>query len=726
MPLKRAPGMVWQLVGLFALSGVLSLYSIVLARYTHTPACLWLTNGAMIGLLIRKPLRETWPLLIAGFLGYFAARGFVRDLPFLPSLALGLCNLGETLMVTLAIRRHFPVITQETRFTDLARVALISATAACGLSAFAVAAITHVWPDLSFWISFNTVFRAHLLGMIIAATTSIVVVTRGSRLVNSSSTPLSLVLHLLLLTALSAVVFTVSRYPLLFMIYPPLLLLIFRHRFAGLVIGIAIVALITSTATAFDVGPFNLVHDATPALKVVMAQVFIGVTCLIALPVSLALVEQDRLQLRVRDSEIRYRMLADNSGDLVMRIRPNGDRRYVSPSVKELLGWDVEEFMAPRPDLIHPDDRQRIADVVTTLRRLGGTTTATYRLQHRAGHYLWIEAFARLVESPDGDGTTEIIYTGRDVTQRVQIQQALTESQAQLRTITDNVPAVIARIDMSERYTYINRFVEQVSGESPSDMIGKTVKEVRGPTLYDQIKEYLDRAYAGESVWFEYEATYRNRLLHFQTHYVPDKDSKGQVRGVYALTTEITHIKNVERELLRLAHQDALTGLANRRYFNEQSASLLRQACQRRAPVLMAVLDVDNFKSINDTYGHAAGDLVLAEVGRCLQSFMHEGAVVARIGGDEFVILCDHVTAEIAAETFVRTLWEKLHVAVRTGGHCIDVHISMGAVFFKGSATQDTLMKLADEALYLAKEAGRNTYRFVTSGLYMGEKNGNM
>jgi diguanylate cyclase (GGDEF)-like protein/PAS domain S-box-containing protein len=725
MLVKRTPGLVWQLLGLFALSGVLSLYSIALTHQTHSPASLWLTNGAMIGWLIRKPLRETWPLLIAGFLGYFAARAVLGD-PVLPSIALGLCNLAETLMVTLAIRRHFPAITQETHFPNLARVALFSTTAACGLVAFTEALIKHVWPDLAFWVSFNTVFRAHLLGMIIAATTSIVFVTRESRLISPSGSRWSLALDLLPLVATCILGYSVSRFPLLFMIYPPLLWLIFRHRFAGMVIGIAIVALFTSTTTALDVGPFNLVHDATPAFKVVMAQVFIGVSCLVALPVALALVEQDRLQLRVRESEIRYRMLADNSGDLVMRIRPNGDRRYVSPSVKELLGWSVEEFMSPRPDLIHPDDRQRIADVVTTLRRVGGATTATYRLLHRAGHYVWIEAFARLVESPDDDGTTEIIYTGRDVTQRVQIQQALTESQAQLRTITDNVPAVIARIDLSERYTYINRFVEQISGELPADMIGKTVKEVRGPVLYEQMKEYLDRAYAGESVWFEYEATYRNKLLHFQTHYVPDKDSKGHVRGIYALTTEITHIKNVERELLRLAHQDALTGLANRRYFNEQSASLLRQASQRRTPALMALIDVDNFKSINDTYGHAAGDLVLAEVGRCLQGISLEGAVVARIGGDEFVVLCDHIVGENTAELFVRSLWEKLHMAVRTGGHCIDVHISMGAVFCKGSATQDALMKLADEALYLAKEAGRNTYRFVTSGLFMGEKNGNV
>jgi diguanylate cyclase (GGDEF)-like protein/PAS domain S-box-containing protein len=725
MLVKRAPGMIWQLGGLFILSGVLSLYAIGLARYTHSPVSLWLTNGAMIGVLIRKPLRENWPLLMAGFLGYFAARELMGD-TFASSLTLGLCNLMETLMVTLAIRRHFPVITQETRFPDLARVALIAATVACALAAFTIAIIKHVWPDLAFWVGFNTLFRAHLLGMIIGATTSIVVVTRHERPIATSSTPGSLTLHLLLLTAITLAAFTVSRYPLLFVIYPPLLWLIFRHRFAGMVMGIAIVAFITATAVALDVGPFNLVHDATPALKVVMAQIFIGVTCLIALPVALALVEQDRLQLRVRDSEIRYRMLADNSGDLVMRIRPNGERRYVSPSVKELLGWDVEDFMSPRPDLIHPDDRQRIADVVTTLRRTGGNTTATYRLLHRAGHYVWIEAFARLVESPDGDGTTEIVYTGRDVTQRVQIQQALTESQAQLRTITDNVPAVIARIDLTERYTYVNRFVEQVAGESPGDLVGKTVKEIRGPVLYEQLKEYLDRAYAGESVWFEYEASYRNRLLHFQTHYVPDRDARGYVRGVYALTTEITHIKNVERELLRLAHQDALTGLANRRYFNEQSASLLRQTAQRRIPVLMAVIDVDNFKSINDTYGHAAGDLVLAEVGRCLQGIVLEGAVVARIGGDEFVILCDHLLAESSAEHFVRSLWEKLHMAVRTGGHSIDVHISMGAVFYKGSSTQDALMKLADEALYLAKEAGRNTYRFVASGQFIGERHGSM
>ena len=725
MLFRQFPRMGWQLLGLFALIGSLSLYSIALARTTHSPASLWLANGALIGWLVRKPLTQAWPLLFAGFLGFLTARQIMGG-QLVSTVLLGLCHTLETIILAVAIRRRFPAITTETRFLDLARTVLFGAIVACGVSTFGSALVENYWPDYAFWITYNTLFRAHLLGMVIAATASLVMLSGGGWASDPTGNRWQLVRNMSLLLVIGAVVFTRSRYPLLFLVYPPLLLLIFRHRFVGMVFGIAIIALITTASTALKVGPFDLIVDATPALKTIMAQVFVGAAWLVALPVALALNEQDRLQARVRDSELRYRMLADNSGDLVMRIRPNGDRQYVSPSIKELLGWDADEFLKPRPDLIHPADRERIAEVVATLRRQGGATTATYRLQHRDGHYLWIEAFARLVASPDDDGSTEIIYTGRDVTRRVMVEQALLESRAQLRTITDNVPAVIARMDMSERYTYINRFVEQVSGETPSSIIGKTVKEVRGAELYGHIKQHLERAYEGESVWFEYEAAYGGRVLHFQTHYVPDKDADGHVRGLYALTTEITHIKNVERELLRLAHQDALTGLANRRYFNEQAAPILKRAHQTPAAVLLILLDVDNFKSINDSHGHAAGDAVLAEVGRCLQGLMRDGALAARIGGDEFVVLCDHVGSEVDAQAFVHALWERLHMAVLTGNHCIDVHMSMGAVLCKKALCDEALMKLADEALYTAKEAGRNTYRLVTVGLGGGEKHENL
>jgi diguanylate cyclase (GGDEF)-like protein/PAS domain S-box-containing protein len=712
MLFRRYPEMMWQCISLFALTGGLALYSIALARITHTPTSLWLTNGATLGLLVRKPINQTWPLLVAGFLGYFTAKQIMGD-PWVASILLGGSNMLEALLVSVVIRRRFPVITPETHFLALARVGLVGALAACGLCAMGIALAQHFWPASAFWTSFNTIFRAHFLGMVIAGSTSLVVVTKDWRRSAPSGRPWLLIRDLLLLAAITGAVFCAPHFPMLFMVYPPLLLLVFRHRFAGMVIGLAIIALITTAATMLDIGPFNLVAGVTPATKVIMAQVFIGVTCLVALPVVLALSEHDRLQARARESELRYRILADNSGDLVMRIRPDGDRHYVSPSIKELLGWEVEDFMKPRPDLIHPEDRERIANVVTTLRAQGGAVTATYRLQHKDGHYLWIEAYARVIDSPDENGSKEIIYAGRDVTQRVLAEQALIESQAQLQTIADNVPAVIARVDMSERYTYINHFVEIVSGQTAAQMIGKTMKEVRGDHLYERLRPYIERAYAGESVMFEYEASYRGRMQQFQAHYVPDRDADGNVRGLYALTTEITHIKNVERELLRLAHQDSLTGLANRRYFNERVPDVLRKLAQVNLPVLLAIVDIDNFKSINDSHGHATGDTVLAEAGQSLQRMVREGELVARIGGDEFVVLCDSVAGEANAKAFVHSLWERLHLVVATSAGNVDVHVSIGAVVCKGTISPDALMKLADEALYMAKAAGRNTYRLL-------------
>jgi diguanylate cyclase (GGDEF)-like protein/PAS domain S-box-containing protein len=712
MLFRRYPEWFWQCISLFALTGGLALYSIVLVRTTHTPTSLWLTNGAMLGLLVRKPLKDTWPLLLAGFLGYVTAKQLLGD-PVVPSILLGLCNMLEAMLVSVVIRRRFPSISPETRFLELARVGLTGAFLACGVCTLGTALAQHFWPAREFWDSFNTLFRAHFLGMVIAGSTSLVVVTKGWRPYEPGGRPWPLIRDLLLLGVIAAAVFSAPHFPMLFMVYPPLLLLVFRHRFAGMVIGMAIIALIATAATMVNIGPFNLVADATPAVKVMMAQVFIGVSCLVALPVVLALAEQDHLQARVRESELRYRMLADNSGDLVMRIRPNGDRQYVSPSIKELLGWEVEDFMKPRPDLIHPEDRERIAAIVAALRARGGSVTATYRLQHKDGHFLWFEAFARLVASPDNDGSMEIIYTGRDVTPRVLVEQALLESRAQMRTIADNVPAVIARMDMAQRYTYINRFVQEVSGESPGDMIGKTMKEVRGEHLYERLRPYIERAYAGESVMFEYEASYRGRMQQFQAHYVPDRDAAGNMRGLYALTTEITHIKNVERELLRLAHQDSLTGLANRRYFNERTPEVLRKTAQHNMPVLLAIVDIDNFKAINDSHGHAAGDTVLADVGQCLQRLVREGELVARIGGDEFVVLCGSVNNESSAKAFVHSLWERLHMAISVGSGHVDVRMSIGAVICKGAVSPDALMKSADEALYMAKAAGRDTYRLL-------------
>ena len=151
-------------------------------------------------------------------------------------------------------------------------------------------------------------------------------------------------------------------------------------------------------------------------------------------PVALGMAERARLMARVRESEQRYRMLADYSHDVVVRMRADGQRLYVSPSARDILGWEPAELLRPSEHLVHPDDhavqRQTIAAVMTS----GQPVTAIYRLRHKDGHYVWMEAAARSIPSAEGDAI-DIIFAGRDVSQRVAAEQALQASRDELEAL---------------------------------------------------------------------------------------------------------------------------------------------------------------------------------------------------------------------------------------------------------------------------------------------------
>ncbi|MFC5581439.1 diguanylate cyclase domain-containing protein [Rhodanobacter terrae] len=687
-------------------------YSLALARSTGSAPSLWIANGVLVGGLLRRPTRDWWLYLLFGFAGTVAAQ---LVLHVAPVVALGLAAAGalEVLLVSGAVRRRFPEIPRDVPYLSLGRVALASTLVACALSALLAALTVHIAQGTPLLVYAQTWYRAHVLGMVIVATLAWVVFTEKWRLFGKPARRWPFVRDMALIAGTTFAVFAQSRYPLLFLIYAPLLLAVFRHRFAGMIVGVALIAAITNIATALGSGPFNLILDGSRAEHALLAQVFLGVACLISLPLALILAERRQLEAKVRESELRYRILADYAGDLVMRIRPDGQRRYVSPSIKELLGWDAEEFSMPRPDLIHPVDRERVAEAVAELYRTGGSTITTYRIRHKEGHYVWFEALARLVPSPEGDGMMEIIYTGRNVTQRVIAEQALADSERRLRTITDNVPAVIAHVDASEHYTFVNAYVEHVSGADPRQMIGKTMREVRGEQIYGDLKGHIATALGGGMAMFEYEADYKGRHLCFQTNFVPDRDPEGCVRGFYALTTDITHIKDVEQELSRLARFDTLTGLANRRHFDERIATLLLQKYRQRSPLLLMMIDVDHFKRINDSWGHGVGDEVLKAVGRRIQACLRKNDLVARLGGDEFVALIEDVESSSIAEELARKIQTAMKREIAVGAVRVKMTLSIGVAFCQSVASADAFMRIADTALYEAKAAGRNTFRMA-------------
>jgi diguanylate cyclase (GGDEF)-like protein/PAS domain S-box-containing protein len=695
-----------------ALVFVFTAFTLALNRSTDRMTFIWIANGILVGALLRVS-RRWWPAHIAvGFLAGFAARLWLDGRPVV-ALGIGLANMVEVAIVAHAVRQRFPHVFGGTDFPRLGRVATASTLIACAVSGVMAELVRLAAGQGDFLGGLFAWYRAHVLGMVIVATLTLVALTERQRLFGLPRRRRELALTMLALAAICAAVFSQTRYPILFAVYPPLLWAVFRHRFPGLVLGIALVTLITDIATALGRGPLDLIAGASPLERVILAQVFVGVGCLITLPVALGLAARGYLAARVRDSELRYRTLAEHSSDLVMRIRADGHRLYVSPSVKELLGLDVDEFIEPRSELIHPDDRERVAEAVARLRSEGGSSMMTYRIRHKDGHYVWLEALARRVPSPERKGETEIIYTGRDVTERVLAEQALRDSEQRLRTITDNVPAIIAHIDAQQRYTFINDYVRKISGEDPQQVIGHTVHEVRGESIYDAIKDQIETVLRGEHTMFENEGDIRGKHYHFQSNFVPDIDENGKVRGFYALTTDITHIKQVEQELYRLARFDTLTGLANRRYFNERIVQALQRCHRSERPILLLSLDIDHFKSINDNHGHAIGDAVLREFASRITRVARESDFAARLGGDEFVLLVEDADSLEAAEVLARRLTATMEPDMVFGELRLRVTASIGVAYCRGAPSIDELLQYADEALYGAKGAGRHTYRLV-------------
>jgi diguanylate cyclase (GGDEF)-like protein/PAS domain S-box-containing protein len=715
------PALLAELAGLFAAVLAAVGYSLLLARQTGTVVTIWIPNGIVLGALLAVQ-RWKWPwylgvAFLAFLVGQQVGHGGLLGKGMAVPLALGLTNGVEILIVAIVVRHVFPRIADDTRFLLLGRIALGSTLVACVASALLAATVQRAARGSPFWDTADWWFRAHLLGMVIVATLTLVALLQRRRMLGRPGHRLLMLRDVTALTVITIAVFAQSRYPLLFVVFAPLLYLVFHHRFPGLVIGVAIIALTTSVATALGSGPIQLIEPASPGRQAILAQVYLGVLCVTALPVALALADRRRLARRVRESESRYRLLADYASDLVMRIARDGTRRYVSPSVKDLLGWEASEFARYRQELIHPDDRERVAQDAARLWETGKPALTQYRLQRRSGDYMWIEALVRMAPSPDQNGDMELIYTGRDITEAVQAEQALAESEKRLRTITDNVPAVIAHIDGNEHYTFVNGYVREVAGIAPEEMIGKAVRDIRGPALYPTLKPHIDHALKGDTDTFEYEAEYGGRHHHFQTTYLPAINGAGQQNGFYALTTEITHIKQAEQQLSYLAHYDVLTGIANRRYFSEGIRMAVQHASIAHSPLLVMLIDIDHFKQINDTYGHAAGDAVLLEIATRLKNSIRKTDLLARLGGDEFVVLCDDIDSHEVAERLAKKITVAMDAPIVAGAHMLKVTLSVGAALCHDAGSVDALMQRADEALYQAKARGRACYQLTTSGL---------
>ncbi|NUS61187.1 MAG: diguanylate cyclase [Lysobacter sp.] len=706
-PLTNASARIAGPVLLSIATALFAWIAIDLTRAAGSVSSAWIANGIVVGVLLFAPLRR-WPLLVAaGWIGELVAR-LVHGDAIVHTFGNSLANVLEIVLIAGLIRRRVPDVTDAERLLPLAVTATLATLGACALSALVAATIATLTGGRPFGEVWLTWYTAHVIGMVIVATLVVVARREGRWLIGRPGRHVDYALCMGALLGVCAIVFTQERMPLLFLVFVPLMLVTFRHGFAGVVGATVVIAIMSGVATALDTGPFALLPSPSLLERTLLLQLFVAAACLLALPVATVLSERRRLASR-------YRTLADHSRDLVVRMSAEGAPSYVSPAIRHVLGYEPEEFLRARWDLVNPDDIPQASAAFQRIAATGVSEPVTFRIQHKAGHEVWVEVAATRVQNNDPERPWELVASARDISKRMEALAALAESQSRLRAVADNMPALIVHVDAEERYTFINAYYERLFHREPGELIGRTVREARGEEAYNEWAPYIRRAIDGEEQKFEREPTASSANRYLQSHFVPDIAPDGTKRGLYALTFDITPLKEAEQALEKLARVDTLTGLGNRREFDERLAHAIARARRHGTPLVLMSLDLDKFKAINDTHGHLAGDEVLKAFATRLASCVRDVDVVARLGGDEFVVLIEDAPnagiAEHVAQKILAAIAPPLHV----DGLTLQMASSIGIAFVSRPESANALILQADKALYEAKAGGRNTWRVIES-----------
>ncbi|WP_458766450.1 sensor domain-containing diguanylate cyclase [Cupriavidus basilensis] len=285
------------------------------------------------------------------------------------------------------------------------------------------------------------------------------------------------------------------------------------------------------------------------------------------------------------------------------------------------------------------------------------------------------------------------------------------ESEKRIEAIANHVPGFVSFIDMSERYVFVNEAYAQRFNLPVQQIVGLTMRELWGTSVYVASKPYLEQAYLGASVTFSLDG--KDDAECMEVTYQPAwNDGKDTVQGLYMFARNVTNERQKMRSLEAQTLTDHLTGLLNRKGFDRRMADAMARAGANHASAALLLVDVDDFKTINDTFGHAVGDQLLASFAERLSACVRTGDAVARIGGDEFAVVLDDALNIATLERIAQAIVHAARRAHFIEGHTIVATTSVGmAIHYPDDGqTVNELFMRADMALYEAKRSGKARY----------------
>jgi diguanylate cyclase (GGDEF)-like protein/PAS domain S-box-containing protein len=442
----------------------------------------------------------------------------------------------------------------------------------------------------------------------------------------------------------------------------------------------------------------------------------IFVTLLIALLIMYLFIVRERMwrlsQLTAR-SESRL-VAAQRIAQIGSWSYDHWSRRMVwSEELLHIYGLDPSVEATPELKqlraLTHPQDWLRLRTAMQKAVEDGAGYRLEYRLLRPDGSLRHVEATAHVSRGDSGE-VVALTGTVQDITERVRAEKALVDGAAQLRMFAENVPALAVSWDENLRCRFANSAYVEFFGLIDKEIIGKTVREVLGEAVYRDIEGQFMQVLQGRPVTYERtHALPSGESRYLEVKLLPQTGDQGRVLGCFAVTTDITEHKLAEERIQHVAYHDSLTGLPNRRLFNDRLSQAISLAKRHSSQFALLFFDLDRFKSVNDTLGHSAGDELLIAVAARIRHQLRESDTVARVGGDEFLVILPDIDRREDAETVVAKIIATLAKPFQLDGQKRDVDIgtSVGIALYPADAQgADALVQAADAAMYRAKEAG--------------------
>lgn len=420
-----------------------------------------------------------------------------------------------------------------------------------------------------------------------------------------------------------------------------------------------------------------------------------------------------QVQRALRESEDRLRMVADHIPGYVVHVDAQqrityANRPYEATALVELgdpVGRTIQEARGPE---VYEKLRPHVEAA------LAGEEQRFTVSEQREGQVFYLQY--HYVPDRAQDGTVRGFYAlGYDITALKQAELRQLASERRLRGVADNLPVLIAHLDRDERLEFANETTREWLGLAPDKLMGKTIAEIWGPELDAERRPYLERAYRGERVDFQAGREAMGVMRYLLNSYIPEIGPDGHVRGIYMLSTDVSALKEVEQRLSTLARFDTLTGLANRHQFNERLPEALARAQRSGQHLALMYLDIDHFKAINDGFGHAIGDGVLREFAVRLKNSVRATDTVARLAGDEFVVILENLHSDAEPQFVARKIVAQVNRPFLLEDLEISVSTSVGIALLREGCSAEELLARADKALYAAKSSGRNTFHMAAS-----------